>query len=336
MAPKLSDSDKSTIVELYQQPDESTATLASRYGVSSSTISRILKQSLSGEQYKEIVKQKKGGGSKPQAKEPEPSSPEEPSKDAQSAPRALPIDDKGEQLDPHTGAEIGAEPDEPTVAASSDTLQLSITDVGPAPPILKKNSNTKAEQSSPQPESLAGGWGDQISSEVLDLGDLEDDDLEEEDLDDDLEDDLDDEDDTIAEDEAFSDLDGAGLEFSLKADRLSVLPFSEAKLPRTCYLIIDKAAELITRPLKAFSDLGEVPADDINEQTLPVFDNHRVAKRFVNRRTQRIVKVPDSQVLRKTSSYLLDKGITRLLLGGQVYALMDDEPDDYGYGDDDE
>ena len=66
MALKLSDADKKTIVELYRHPEESTATLASRYAVSSSTISRILKQELSPDEYQDIVQQKKGGGSKPQ------------------------------------------------------------------------------------------------------------------------------------------------------------------------------------------------------------------------------------------------------------------------------
>jgi hypothetical protein len=34
-----------------------------------------------------------------------------------------------------------------------------------------------------------------------------------------------------------------------------------------------------------------------------------------------VIKLPDAQVLQKTSSHLQAKGITRLLIDGQVYAL---------------
>ncbi|MEM6591141.1 MAG: helix-turn-helix domain-containing protein, partial [Cyanobacteria bacterium P01_C01_bin.73] len=47
MAPsKLSNADKQDIIERYKQPGETTSTLADRYGVSNSTISRLLKSSL--------------------------------------------------------------------------------------------------------------------------------------------------------------------------------------------------------------------------------------------------------------------------------------------------
>jgi hypothetical protein len=96
---------------------------------------------------------------------------------------------------------------------------------------------------------------------------------------------------------------------------------SEASLPKTCYLVVDRAAELIVRPLKEFSDLGRIPAEEVQEKTLPVFDNHRVARRFSNR-SQRVIKVPDGRMLQKTCSHLQAKGITRLLIDGQVYSLL--------------
>jgi hypothetical protein len=102
---------------------------------------------------------------------------------------------------------------------------------------------------------------------------------------------------------------------------VQVLPLSSASLPRTCYLVVDRAAELIARPLKEFSDLGRIPTEEIQEKTLPVFDNHKVARRFSNR-TQRVIKVPDGQMLQKTCSHLQAKGITRLLIDGQVYSLV--------------
>jgi len=143
-----------------------------------------------------------------------------------------------------------------------------------------------------------------------DLEDLDDDDLDSSELDDD---DLDDDAD-LGDEETF-----AGIQ--VRGDRkIQVLPLSEADIPHTCYVVVDRASELITRPLKDFAELGQIPTEEIQEKTLPIFDNHRIAKRFL-RRMQRVVKVPDGQILKKVGPYLQAKGITRLLIDGQVYSL---------------
>jgi hypothetical protein len=102
---------------------------------------------------------------------------------------------------------------------------------------------------------------------------------------------------------------------------LEVMPLSEAVLPKTCYLVIDRTAELVTRPLKDFGELGQIPAHEIQSRTLPIFDNHRIARRF-SHRTQRIIKVPNSSMIRATCTQLSAKGITRLLVNGRIYALQ--------------
>ncbi len=113
----------------------------------------------------------------------------------------------------------------------------------------------------------------------------------------------------------------SGESIGLRAQTLiQVLPLSQASLPKICYLVVDRAAELITRPLKAFGELGQIPTAEIREKTLPVFDNHRVARRFATRH-QRVFKVPDGKMLQKTAPYLQAKGITRLLIDGQVYSF---------------
>jgi hypothetical protein len=94
----------------------------------------------------------------------------------------------------------------------------------------------------------------------------------------------------------------------------------ENAIPKICYVVVDRASELITRPLKDFAELGQIPSHEVQEKTLPIFDNHRIAKRFM-RRMQRVVKVPDGRVFSKVRPYLQAKGITRLLIDGQVYSL---------------
>jgi transposase-like protein len=138
---------------------------------------------------------------------------------------------------------------------------------------------------------------------------------------------LGDEDEESEEDEDFEDLDD-DLDFASSGEMLQlqpevlleVMPLSDAVFPKTCYLVIDRTAELVTRPLKDFGELGQIPVHEIQARTLPVFDNHRIARRF-SHRTQRIIKVPNGEMIKATSAQLSAKGITRLLVNGRIYAL---------------
>ncbi|MFN4270981.1 MAG: helix-turn-helix domain-containing protein [Thermosynechococcus sp.] len=113
---------------------------------------------------------------------------------------------------------------------------------------------------------------------------------------------------------------------------VEVIPLAEAVLPRPCYVVVDRRAELLTRPLEAFRGLGALSSEEAKQSTLPIFDSRPVALRY-SQQNQRlykasdvqwrktIVKVPDGEMLRKVRSYLQSKGITRLLYHGRVYAL---------------
>jgi hypothetical protein len=102
---------------------------------------------------------------------------------------------------------------------------------------------------------------------------------------------------------------------------MRVIPLDQALMPRICYVVVDRSAELVVRPLKDFGDTGQVAISNEQTMTLPIFDNPRGAKRFANARTERVIKVPDSQVFRKTSDNLRSKGITYLFIEGQLYSL---------------
>lgn len=102
---------------------------------------------------------------------------------------------------------------------------------------------------------------------------------------------------------------------------MRVIPLDQALMPRICYVVVDRSAELVVRPLKDFGDTGQVPISNEQTMTLPIFDNPRGAKRFANARTERVIKVPDSQVFHKTSDNLRSKGITYLFIEGQLYSL---------------
>lgn len=296
---KLSDSDINEIIDLYRQSGETTLTLANRYGVSNSTISRILKSHLSEEDYKVLVQQKRDArfpgslaGEKAPAPLPEPPAPAAP----EPAPAPKPRRSRTS----------------PAAAAQSETafpaaIQLELLDrLDTGEPL---GAGPLADTSAAEASALKEMLGEELLGQEEDFSDLDED--EDEDADED-EEDLED-----------LDFDRDQIEPRRRArptGTVKVLPLSEASLPKTCYLVVDRLAELITRPLKEFGELGQIPAGEVQQKTLPVFDNHRVARRFSNR-SQRVIKVPDGKILQKVSTYLQAKGITRLLIDGQVYSL---------------
>ena len=97
-------------------------------------------------------------------------------------------------------------------------------------------------------------------------------------------------------------------------------PFSDGLLPDSAYMLVDKVVELDARPLKEFPELGPLDDAELERQGLCLFASPRAAKRQCGR-SQRVIKVPDTGVFQRTSSYLLARGITRLVLDGTLIAL---------------
>ena len=313
---KLSAADKSDILSLYRQPEETTSTLATRYSVSNSTISRILKSSLLESEYESLIQQKRANRTPGNVPSPIIETPELP---VESDPESSPVI--------QTTKPPPASDTESSVSNSVEGRRRRRTSSVSSQPVTEQKviqtelqldmAAAPQESDFDEPDEAL----DEIDSvQTSDLQELLDEDLmdlddEEDDLEDDLEDDW--EDDPL-EAESQEQIKTARAQITAN---VHVLPLSEASLPKTCYLVVDRAAELIVRPLKEFSDLGRIPAEEVQEKTLPVFDNHRVARRFSNR-SQRVIKVPDGRMLQKTCSHLQAKGITRLLIDGQVYSLL--------------
>jgi transposase-like protein len=330
---KLTDSDKQEILKLYRETAETTSTLAERYDVSNSTISRLLKSTLPEDEYEYLVSLKRAART-PEGRaqvnyeqlpllsqlEPEKELPSsenqrlklpdiEPPKTVVEA-KTHPEGDEDEDLTSGNRRvrRRSSEMEKPKLR-SAKRLEI----VEEKPPEIASIPSAIPTDERPKATVIAQMLGEDLLDESEDLDDLEEDDLD--DLEeDDYEDDDDDDDDY---------LDGPRplvTRRRLGEIPVQVLPLSAAPLPKTCYLVIDRASELITRPLKDFGDLGQIPSLETQQRTLPVFDNHRVAKRFSTKR-DRVIKVPDSKLLHKASTHLQAKGITRLLIDGQVYSL---------------
>lgn len=336
---KLSDGDRLEILELYRNTEETTSTLAVRFGVSSSTISRFLKISLSELEYEDLIQEKRLARTTRSSGE----------NDHQAE-----LTFSVKQIEVKEDSPIIITEIEESIKDEIENLPVNIpeeiTQLSPLihdKPILRITtkveeietfSTEKKEESEViiTPSLVAKFEDDIIIQEnikeyIEEEGELE----EENDLDsvnvlaamfgEDMDDDDDDDDD---EDEEDDDEIQPVNKKNLPTEQLQVLPLTKAIFPRVCYLVIDRYSELITKPLREFADLGKIPGQETQQRTLPVFDNHRVAKRFCDAkgthsaRKGKVIKVPDGRILQKTSSFLHAKGISRILIDGKIYSLV--------------
>ena len=139
-----------------------------------------------------------------------------------------------------------------------------------------------------------------------------------EDADDFAADDSDSDDDGDSEDDIFTPV--AVLPLAINHDPVAVQPLTACEFPDSLYMLVDKTVELQARPLREFTELGQLPPDEEELQALQLFANPRQAKRHCGR-TQRVIKMPDPEVFMRRASYLQVKGITRLVVEGNLYAL---------------
>lgn len=335
---KLTEDDKKNMLELYRNSKATTSTLAEEFGVSSSTVSRFLKNSLSEAEYEELIQQKRlartprGGLDTKEAAEDiqsnelnlfDTSAPEEQTTETKPSQKII-LPKKTTSKETVVTSVVN----DVTSSEASESDLASTSILASAETIIEESSTEAPAQGKPSSKIKLQKKDSVESFEA----DIDEDDVnvaalsamlgeEIDDLDDEEEDDDDEEDD----DEEDDDSDREILDFAHTTSNskdLEILPLSAASLPRTCYLVVDRAAELIVKPLQEFADLGAIPEEEVQQKTLPVFDNHRIAKRFSHRR-EKVIKVPDGKMLQKTSSYLYEKGITRLLIRGQIYAIYE-------------
>ena len=103
-------------------------------------------------------------------------------------------------------------------------------------------------------------------------------------------------------------------------EQVSCRPFASGVLPDSVYMLVDKTVELDPKPLSEFPELGVVNPEELARQALCLYSSPRSAKRQCGR-SQRVIKVPDTQVFERTSRHLLARGITRIVLEGALYSL---------------
>ncbi|MGQ9837031.1 MAG: hypothetical protein ACUVRV_03465 [Cyanobacteriota bacterium] len=339
---KLSEQEQQQIVSTYRGSPATAVELAEQFRVSISTIARILKENIEADEYQQLVSRKRSAARRKGTGEElrESQLPESVSGDPPlqvPVPEATPAPSRTRRRssslrDPEAHQQVLplALASSATAEAESERVLASLDpSAAPEPTLEQAEDFTDTEQSS-----------EELGSEELELvaeleEELEDEEDEEIDEDSDLED-LENEEEEEEEEDKEEDEDSAYfLGEAPEADSLAepgyqfqVLPLEELIPPETCYAVIDRYQELATRPLKEFFNSGSLPDGIDSANTLPIFDNHRVARRFseMSRRGSntyppyRVIQFP-GYILETVRTQLQNKGITHLLMDGQIYKL---------------
>lgn len=349
---KLSDHDQMALVRLYRKSTLTATVLAEYYEVSPSTITRLLKEAIPEREYQDLVSQKRSLARRKDVPELGVEHVDEilqildeETELARAAAQESAPDEAKEHTEPMDHKEH-TDPNQPETLVP-DPLEPKSPDLNGAPP------SPIAVQADLHPPA---GFTDPEAEEDEDEDeDDEDEDWEEEDVDfdpevlHDLEEEIEhsprdemDEEDDYGEEDDDEDLDDDEdeTEDSQGYDQgyeqsFEILPLEDLELPPLCFVVVDRFDELTTRPLQDFMPTdGGSPQVGLSVEmvsqakTLPIFDNQRVARRFsqMSRRgnhpgqRNRVIQFP-GYLLDVVRSQLQSKGITHLLVDGQVYSL---------------
>ena len=109
------------------------------------------------------------------------------------------------------------------------------------------------------------------------------------------------------------------IEFDLQKE-ISSIHISEVSLPKMVYMIVSKNIELESRNLYEFPEWSFLPQEDLNRKVIKIYAELKNAKREC-KKDQKVIKVPNSNVFGIASSFLLAKGISRIISETQLISL---------------
>ena len=109
------------------------------------------------------------------------------------------------------------------------------------------------------------------------------------------------------------------IEFDLQKE-ISSIHISEVSLPQMVYMIVSKNIELESKSLYEFPEWSFLPQEDLNRKVIKIYAELKNAKREC-KKDQKVIKVPNSNVFGIASSFLLAKGISRIISETQLISL---------------
>ena len=101
---------------------------------------------------------------------------------------------------------------------------------------------------------------------------------------------------------------------------ISSIPLSKVDFPKEVFMIVNKNIELEIKVLRDYPDWHFLPDDDLNRNTIEIFNDLKVAKRDC-KKEQKVLKVPNTNVFKITARILISKGITRIVNDDKLISL---------------
>ena len=114
----------------------------------------------------------------------------------------------------------------------------------------------------------------------------------------------------------------SGFDFDLDKQKSDYEILNYESLPESVYMIVDKKVELDSQPISDLPEWSFLPENELQRNAILLFANQRSAKRICSR-NQRVIKVPNTSIFKLSKSYLISKGITRLILEDSIIGLED-------------
>jgi len=108
--------------------------------------------------------------------------------------------------------------------------------------------------------------------------------------------------------------------FDEKQKDLSSISINSIEFPRILYLIISNKFELQTKRIKDYSEWQFLPLEDLERNSIEVFDTSKTAKLLCNK-DQKVIKVPNTNVFKIVAPILVAKGISRIINNDKLIAL---------------
>tara|TARA_Y100001968_G_scaffold303113_1_gene316987 strand:- start:206 stop:1030 length:825 start_codon:yes stop_codon:yes gene_type:complete len=112
----------------------------------------------------------------------------------------------------------------------------------------------------------------------------------------------------------------SSFEFDLDKQKIDFQINNYESLPETVYMIVDKKVELDLQPISDLPEWSFLPDNELERNAILLFSNQRSAKRSCSK-NQRVIKIPNTSVFKLSKTYLISKGITRLILEDSIISL---------------
>ena len=105
-----------------------------------------------------------------------------------------------------------------------------------------------------------------------------------------------------------------------KQKDLSSISIEEINFPKIVYMIVDNKIELEIKILKDYYQWQFLSQKELSRKTIEIYYDLKNAKRFCNKE-QKVLKIPNPNVLRITAPILKSRGISRIVCQEQLIAL---------------